>query len=227
MASQVAQSGETHTVAASATRVRHNIWTLDQSDHWHPIIYAYARGVQVLIDRSDADQLDPIGWRYQSDIHGTAVQPDKFRNQCQHFSWYFLPWHRMYLRWFERIIRAAIADLDDVDAQTRSTWALPTGTTAVVTRRTGGCRRPSWTPPCRMAPPRILCGCPDGTSMMVRHCPSPMSIWRARWHLSTSPGSAGLPVAVRDSVMPVKTRVRRWGRWRAPRTEPSTWGWAA
>ncbi|STZ73990.1 Tyrosinase [Mycolicibacterium fortuitum] len=125
MTSQVAQSGETHTVAASATRVRHNIWTLDQSDHWHPIIYAYARGVQVLLDRSDADQLDPIGWRYQSDIHGTAVQPDKFRNQCQHFSWYFLPWHRMYLRWFERIIRAAIADLDDVDAQTRSTWALP------------------------------------------------------------------------------------------------------
>lgn len=102
-----------------------------------------------------------------------------------------------------------------------------TGTTAVVTRPTGGCRRPFWTRPCRMEPPRILCGYPDGTSTMVRHCRSSTSIWRARWHLSTSPGSVGLPVAVRDSVMPVKTRVRRWGRWRAPRTEPSTLGWVA
>ncbi len=81
--------------------------------------------VQVLIDRTDADQLDPIGWQYQSDIHGTTVNPDNFRNRCQHFCWYFLPWHRMYLQWFERIIRSVIQDLDDVDEQTKTTWALP------------------------------------------------------------------------------------------------------
>ncbi|WP_066897275.1 LysM peptidoglycan-binding domain-containing protein [Mycolicibacterium houstonense] len=118
-------AGQIITVASPAAFVRQNIWTLDQIDHWHPTIHAYARGVQVLIDRAAADQLDPIGWQYQSDIHGTTESPDQFRNQCQHFCWFFLPWHRMYLQWFERIIRSAIADLDDVDDQTKAMWALP------------------------------------------------------------------------------------------------------
>ncbi|OBF41261.1 hypothetical protein A5719_13275 [Mycolicibacterium peregrinum] len=126
MAEHIMQSGDTLTVAESAsTRVRRNIWTLDHIDHWHPTIYAYARAVQVLIGRTDADQLDPIGWQYQSDIHGTTVKPDRFRNQCQHFCWFFLPWHRMYLQWFERIVTSAIQELDDVDEQTKLTWALP------------------------------------------------------------------------------------------------------
>lgn len=143
-------TGQIVTIADMDTRVRHNIWTLDQIDHWHPAIYAYARGVQVLTDRTDADQLDPIGWQYQSDIHGTTVNPDNFRNRCQHFCWFFLPWHRMYLQWFERIIRSAIQDLDDVDEQTKMTWArCPTGTTAATTRPCGGCHRRSSTPPCR------------------------------------------------------------------------------
>jgi tyrosinase len=117
--------GQIITVTSVTTYVRHDIWTLDQIDHWHPTIYAYARGVQVLIDRTNADPLDPIGWQYQSDVHGTAVNPDNFRNQCQHFTWFFLPWHRMYLEWFERIIRSAIADLADIDDETKRTWALP------------------------------------------------------------------------------------------------------
>lgn len=107
------------------TRVRHNIWTLDAADHWHPTILAYARGVQVLIDRANADPLDPIGWVYQAAVHGTDVNPDSFRNVCQHFSWFFLPWHRMYLEWFERIIRSAIQDIDGIDDVTKLTWALP------------------------------------------------------------------------------------------------------
>lgn len=40
-------------------------------------------------------------------------------NQCQHASWYFLPWHRMYLYWFEEILRSHMSP--DVTA----TWALP------------------------------------------------------------------------------------------------------
>ena len=39
--------GQIITVAAATTYVRHDIWTLDQVDHWHPTIYAYARGVSV------------------------------------------------------------------------------------------------------------------------------------------------------------------------------------
>jgi tyrosinase len=117
--------GQIITVMSVITYVRHNIWTLDQIDHWHPTIYAYARGVGVLMDRTSANALDPIGWQYQSDVHGTPVNPDNFRNQCQHFTWFFLPWHRMYLEWFERIIRSAIADLADIDDETKTTWALP------------------------------------------------------------------------------------------------------
>jgi tyrosinase len=117
--------GQIITVTSVITYVRHNIWTLDQIDHWHPTIYAYARGVGVLMNRSSVNPLDPIGWQYQSDVHGTAVNPDRFRNQCQHFTWFFLPWHRMYLEWFERIIRSAIAGLADIDDETKRTWALP------------------------------------------------------------------------------------------------------
>ena len=113
------------TTAATKMYVRQNIWTLHDADPWHPVIHAYARGVAVLRQRSAVDPLDPLGWQYQSDIHGTPENPDDFRNQCQHFCWFFLPWHRMYLEWFERIVRAAIQDLDDVDDETKQTWALP------------------------------------------------------------------------------------------------------
>jgi tyrosinase len=68
--------GQIITVMSVITYVRHNIWTLDQIDHWHPMIYAYARAVRVLMDRSNVNRLDPIGWQYQSDVHGTAVSPD-------------------------------------------------------------------------------------------------------------------------------------------------------
>jgi tyrosinase len=50
---------------------------------------------------------------------------DGLRNQCQHFSWYFLPWHRMYLFYFEAICRSIIQGLPDIDEETKRTWALP------------------------------------------------------------------------------------------------------
>jgi tyrosinase len=42
------------------------------------------------------------------------------RDQCQHQTWYFLPWHRGYLRAFERIVAAAIVQLGGP-----ADWALP------------------------------------------------------------------------------------------------------
>ena len=45
---------------------------------------------------------------------------DKFWNQCQHGSWYFLPWHRGYLLALEAQIREEIASLNGP-----STWSLP------------------------------------------------------------------------------------------------------
>ena len=39
---------------------------------------------------------------------------------CQHQGWFFLPWHRMYLYFFERIVRAAV-----VEAGGPADFALP------------------------------------------------------------------------------------------------------
>jgi tyrosinase len=44
----------------------------------------------------------------------------KFWNQCQHGSWYFLPWHRGFLQAFEANIRAAVVHLGGP-----ANWALP------------------------------------------------------------------------------------------------------
>lgn len=77
---------------------------------------------------------DPTSWRYQAAIHGwppggpippaaqlpSAADRTKFWNQCQHGSWFFQPWHRGYLLYFERICRAAIVAQGGPD-----TWALP------------------------------------------------------------------------------------------------------
>jgi tyrosinase len=111
------------TSAVAVTYVRHDIWTLDQQNHWHPTIYAYARGISVMRQRAATD---PTSWDYQAAVHGMFPDPlDGFRDQCQHRGWFFGSWHRMYLYWFEQMIRAAIQDLSDIDDETKRTWALP------------------------------------------------------------------------------------------------------
>jgi len=61
---------------------------------------------------------DPTSWIYQANIHGVPVAgdncpastdpPQPAWSTCQHGSFLFLAWHRMYLYYFERILRAAI-----------------------------------------------------------------------------------------------------------------------
>jgi tyrosinase len=60
---------------------------------------------------------NPLSWAYQAAIHGTTL-PGSFPawNTCQHGTPYFWSWHRMYLYWFERIIRKMSGDAN---------WALP------------------------------------------------------------------------------------------------------
>ena len=58
--------GQIITISAVAvTYVRHDIWTLDQQNHWHPTIYAYARGVRrhAAARRHGLDQLGLPGRR--------------------------------------------------------------------------------------------------------------------------------------------------------------------
>ena len=72
-----------------------------------PITLAYANAVKAMQARPASD---PTSWTFQSAIHGAyaAPPPGADWNQCQHQGWFFLPWHRMYLYFFERIVRAAV-----------------------------------------------------------------------------------------------------------------------
>lgn len=57
------------------------------------------------------DPGDPTSWLFQANIHGTTDDvPDQFADvwaTCQHGSFFFLSWHRMYIYYFDRILRAA------------------------------------------------------------------------------------------------------------------------
>ncbi|GAA2631718.1 tyrosinase family protein [Paractinoplanes durhamensis] len=110
-------------------RVREDIWELESQQEWHPITFAYALAVGEMQRRSEADPGDPTGWLYQSSVHSMNLPPteppDVWRHQCQHTSWNFLPWHRMYLYWFEEIARSIIEASAEIDRGTKSTWALP------------------------------------------------------------------------------------------------------
>lgn len=115
------KSGSTSTTV----RVRRDIWHLQPTEDtpWDPIVTAYARAVKVLRRNQGTRQRH---WSFQTQIHGMDPDPgDKLRNMCQHASWYFLPWHRMYLSRFEDICRSIIEEDPEIPDEVKSGWALP------------------------------------------------------------------------------------------------------
>jgi hypothetical protein len=75
-------------------------------------IASLRHGIQVMMSRPVTD---PTSYRFQADIHGTTDSPTTPAqtagwNQCEHGSFYFTAWHRMYLYFFDRILRAAAGD---------------------------------------------------------------------------------------------------------------------
>ena len=116
--------------AIDGIRVREDVWKLAP---WDDTLLWYARAI-------DRMRQLPIGdsssWRYQAAIHAYLRSEDpfsssedrlpslshrrRFWNQCQHGSWYFLPWHRIYLGFFEQIVRSHVVALGGPDD-----WALP------------------------------------------------------------------------------------------------------
>jgi tyrosinase len=99
----------------SEVLVRKEISGLADDD---PIVTEYAAAVERMKGRK-AD--DPLSWSYQANIHGTVSEQEvNLWRQCQHGTWYFLPWHRMYLYYFERIVRAAV-----VENGGSADWTLP------------------------------------------------------------------------------------------------------
>jgi tyrosinase len=79
---------------------RRNISTLSSTD---PIIESYAAAVKAMKALSISDPSNPLGWTKQAEIHN---------NYCPHGNWFFLPWHRIYLLYFERICRKMSGNKD-------------------------------------------------------------------------------------------------------------------
>src|SRR5579864_2014149 len=87
----------------SGQEVRLSIFALDANG---PQIKSLRNGVQVMQSRPATD---PTSWAFQANMHGTPLSNPAW-NQCQHRSFYFFSWHRMYLYYFERILRKASGD---------------------------------------------------------------------------------------------------------------------
>ncbi len=91
-------------VSGCGPYIRHDISTLSPT-----AVASLRKGFAVMEARS-SDPTDPTSLAYQAGIHGSYASPMAGWNQCQHGSYFFFSWHRMYLYYFERILRAASGD---------------------------------------------------------------------------------------------------------------------
>jgi len=95
----------------ATTFVRRNLAGMDASD---PILVSYRKAIKKM---QALPQSNPLSWTYQGAIHGTTITPTLTSwNTCEHGTEFFWSWHRMYLYWFERIVRKLCED---------ECWALP------------------------------------------------------------------------------------------------------
>jgi tyrosinase len=98
---------------AAPIGVRRNVGGMAASD---PILLTYRKAIQAMKALSPSD---PRSWSYQAAIHGTLTTPVQTAwNTCQHNATFFWSWHRMYLYWFERIVRKMAGDCEPC-------WVLP------------------------------------------------------------------------------------------------------
>ncbi len=111
-----------------AVRTRRSVFSLGD---WGPELDWYGRAVDALRAKPLSD---PTGWRYMAAVHGRMTGTDPYAtpidvvpgdsktywDQCQHQTWFFLPWHRGYLGAFEANIASTIVSLGGPPD-----WALP------------------------------------------------------------------------------------------------------
>jgi hypothetical protein len=85
--------------------IRRDISQLKVDD---PTVVALKKAITVMKKKPTTD---PTSWVYQANIHGTTAKkllPGW--NSCTHRTDFFLSWHRIYLYFFERIMRKASGD---------------------------------------------------------------------------------------------------------------------
>ena len=79
---------------------RRNVYSLSPAD-----LASYAAGVAAMKARPATD---PTSWLYQAKMHAlNSGSAAALQDQCQHRQFFFFAWHRMYLYYFERIVRKA------------------------------------------------------------------------------------------------------------------------
>jgi hypothetical protein len=108
---------------------------------WNERDYAaYRTAVRVMKSRP---LLDPTSWEFQARIHGV---PDAMTNpawgKCPHGSIHFLSWHRMYVYFWERIVRAASGDPEFSIGYWRYESTVPSSLILPAEFRTGGAANP-------------------------------------------------------------------------------------
>ena len=70
----------------------------------HPTIVLYRNAVEAM---KKLPATDPTSWQFQANMHG-ALDADAMIDGwrwCMHGNWWFLPWHRGYIYFFEKIVR--------------------------------------------------------------------------------------------------------------------------
>lgn len=116
-------SGGSGGTTSQGTRVRRNVYALAQTADGRATIEAYRTGVKAMMAKPFSDV---TSWRFQAAIHRPntaeardfAALPVELQlyldrtNLCQHGNLRFLPWHRMYVYFFERIVRKASGKAD-------------------------------------------------------------------------------------------------------------------
>jgi Common central domain of tyrosinase len=96
---------------AAVPLVRRDVGRMNPGDR---ILLAYRKAITAM---QALPVTNPLSWAYQAAIHGTAQPGAQVSwNSCEHGTDFFWSWHRMYLYWFERIIRKMSAE---------PCWALP------------------------------------------------------------------------------------------------------
>lgn len=85
--------------APRAIMIRRNIYNLSAAE-----ISSINTGIAAM---QSLPTSDPTSWTYQAAIHRTTLTGSfPSWNSCQHGTQFFFSWHRMYLYFFERILRA-------------------------------------------------------------------------------------------------------------------------
>jgi hypothetical protein len=83
---------------------RRNIASLAANDS---NLLMFREAVRVMKKRSEANQLDPVGWLMNGTLHSLYCATSNYATQV-HYSWLFFPWHRAYLSFLEKQMQAAI-----------------------------------------------------------------------------------------------------------------------